>query len=134
MPALTEARALSITLTRASSTGKSFRKLQTPSLLISPPLSPNSPPSPRLLPPNLLSTWAPAYTPSPTNPALPQPHHHARRRCTEMVVEVKGEQGDGGGEVEETRRDKSKRRKKEEAKLLHNNMGDLTLLHCSNSC
>lgn len=51
-------------------------------------------------------------------------------------MEVKGEQGGGGGgEVEETCRDKSERiKKEEEAKLLHNNMGDLTLLHCSNSC
>lgn len=29
---------------------------------------------------------------------------------------------------------KEEKKKREKAKLLHNNMGDLTLLHCSNSC
>lgn len=48
-----------------------------------------------------------------------------------MEVEREEEGGVGGWKAEETHRDKSKRG---EARPLHNNMDDLTLLHCSNSC
>ncbi len=49
-----------------------------------------------------------------------------------MVVEVEREVGKKkkGWEVKDTPRDKSKT---EEARPLHNNIGDLTLLHCSSS-
>lgn len=85
--------------------GKSFRKLQTPSLLISPPLH--------------LGTGI----------HLPPPCIR-QRGCRAVVLEVEIE-------VKKTKRIDRKRDseiKEKEASPLHNNMGDLTLLHCSTSC
>lgn len=53
-----------------------------------------------------------------------------QRGCREVVVEVESE-------VKKTKRIDRKRDseiKEKEASPLHNNMGDLTLLHCSTSC
>lgn len=86
VPGLTEAPALSITLTRASSTGKSFRKLQTPWLLISFP--PTPPPLPAPLPPHPPTPHSLLHLGTSIHPP-PSP-------CSEeVVVEVVLEEEDG---------------------------------------
>lgn len=105
LPGLTEAQALSITLTRASSLGSLSENFKHPHYWFLPPLH--------------LGTGI----------HLPLPCMR-QRGCREVVVEVESE-------VKKTKRTDRKRDseiKEKEALPLHNNMGDLTLLHCSTSC
>lgn len=108
LPGPTEARALSITLTRASSLGSLSENFKHPHYwFLSPP--PPSPPGHR-------------HTSS-THRAW------AREGAGRLVVEVEIE-------VKKTKRMDRKRDSeiKAEASPLRNNVGDLTLLHCSASC
>lgn len=103
LPGLTEAQALSITLTRASSLGSLSENFKHPHYWFLPPLH--------------LGTGI----------HLPPPCMR-QRGCREVVVEVEIE-------VKKTKRiDRKRDSEIKEKEASHNNMGDLTLLHCSTSC
>lgn len=108
LPKLTEARALSITLTRASSLGSLSENFKQPQYWFSPP-------------PTLHLGNGIQLSP-----------HRARERKRERRAEVERElKKKKGWKVKETQRDE---RKRGDVWPLHNNTGDPTLLHCSNSC